>query len=168
MHTIQLCNISHCQRRNASCFNIRSDRVGVGQNAVKLSFTILAAALSLNVSRASSHRSKTDNRFGYNGEELFSATMSSVATGLKEPFANPVHPLLAAYRSLLAILRRLLLNISAAGLRHWCSSGAFRYYKTINIARITSCGNVEALNITVLVTFCLHPTAHGNIYAVDT
>lgn len=47
------------------------DRVGVTlDTAVKLSFTILAV-LSLGVSRASSHRSKTDNRSGYNGEALF-------------------------------------------------------------------------------------------------
>lgn len=46
-------------------------RLGAGRNPVKLSFTILAAALSLGVSRASSHRSKTDNRSGYSDEELF-------------------------------------------------------------------------------------------------
>lgn len=67
-----------------------SDRVGVGRNAVKLSFTILAAALSLGVSRASSHRSKTDNRSGYSGAVvLFSATTPSVAGGLKELSAFP-------------------------------------------------------------------------------
>jgi len=60
------------------------ERTAVGRDAVKLSFTILAAALSLGASRASSHRSKTDNRSGYNGEALFSIVAPSVSVGLKE------------------------------------------------------------------------------------
>lgn len=36
-------------------------------------------------------------------------------------------------------MRRFSLNASDVGLRHWHVSSAARYYKTINIARITSC-----------------------------
>jgi len=51
------------------------------------------------------------------------------------------------------------------------ASLASRYYKTINIAWITSCGNTEASNIIVLVTsVCIQPRTDtlGNIYAVNT
>lgn len=67
-------------------------------------------------------------------------------------------------RSLLAILRRLPLNASDAGLRHWHVSSAARYYKTINIARITSC-NREASNITVFAPFAANcASAHIRIF----
>lgn len=103
-----------------------ADRVGVGQDAVKLSFMILAAALSLGVSRASSHRSKTDNRPGYSGEALFSITTPSVAVGLKESSVSSYPlPRSNSFRQLTHLFARFCATANVcdvAARRHQCAS----------------------------------------------
>lgn len=139
-------------------------------NAVKLSFTILAAAaLSLDVSHASSHRSKTDNRSGYilRRGSIQSATTSSVASGLKT-----VRPLPTAYRSLRAILRSPLLNAFDAGPLPLARLKRLDIIKPLT-SRITSrSSRAQTPEYYRSCHVCLRPTARadtlGNIYVVDT
>lgn len=119
-------------------------------NAVKLSFTILAAvALSLDVSRASSHRSKTDNRSGYilRRGSIQSATASSVASGLKA-----VRLLPTAYRSLRAILRSPLLNAFDAELLPLARLKHLDIIKPLTSQITSRSSEPRRLNIIVLVT----------------